>query len=103
MTFMDAFEERFPSASIPVKMHMLEDHMLEWVRGHSVGCGLLGEQGAESIHTRFNSLHCTFASVPDGREKLRKIMRENLISITPQNVAARPPPKKRKLLNQHKE
>ena len=82
---------------------MLEDHTMEWVRARNVGFGLLGEQGAESIHARFNSLGRTYASVPNGVEWLRNIMREHLISITPENVAARPPPAKRKKLVQQEE
>ena len=34
---------------------------MEWVRARSVGFGLLGEQGAESIHSRFNYLGRNFA------------------------------------------
>ena len=79
---------------------MLEDHTMEWVRACNVGFGLLGEQGAESIHARFNSLGCTCASVPNGVEH---IIREHLISITPENVAARPLPAKRKKLIQQEE
>ena len=60
--------------------------------GPHVGFGLLVEQGAESIHARFNSLRRTFASVPNGVERLRNTMKEHLISITPQNVAALLPP-----------
>ena len=53
---MAVFRGTFPSATVSPKMHMLEDHTLEWVNAHNVGFGLLGEQGAESIHARFNSL-----------------------------------------------
>ena len=67
-----------------------------WVRARSVGFGLLGEQGAESIHARFNSLRRTYASVPSGVERLKNIVKEHLISIPPQNVGARPPPAKRR-------
>ena len=69
-------------------MHMLEDHTLEWVRARNVGFGLLGEQDAESIHARFNSLGRTYASVPNGVERLRNTMREHLISITPECPAS---------------
>lgn len=55
-SFMELFRSKFPSATIPPKMHMLEDHTMDWVRARNVGFGLLGEQGAESIHARFNSL-----------------------------------------------
>ena len=64
VSFMDVFRRSFPSATIPPKMHMLEDHTMEWVRARNVGFGLLGEQGAESIHARFNSLGRTYAFVP---------------------------------------
>ena len=33
-----------------VKMHHLEGHMVDWLLTHQAGCGLMGEQGAESIH-----------------------------------------------------
>ena len=92
---MKSFRSSFPSATIPPKMHMLEDHTVEWVRAHHIGFGLLGEQGAESIHSRFDSLQRTYASVPNGVERLRNIMKEHLLSINPTNVAARPPPAKR--------
>ena len=38
-----------------VKMHLLEDHMVDWMSAHQAGCGLMGEQGAESIHAKFVS------------------------------------------------
>ena len=36
-----------------LKMHILEDHMLEWLSMHQAGFGLMGEQGAESFHAKF--------------------------------------------------
>ena len=77
---------------------MLEDHTVEWVKARNVGFGPLGEQGAESIHSSFNSPGRTYESVPNGVKRLRSIMTEHLISINPQNVAARPSPAKRKKL-----
>ena len=77
-------------------MYMLEDHTMDWVKARSVGFGLLGEQGAESIHSKFNTLGRNFSSVPKGEERLRNIMRAHHVSVVPQNVAARPPPAKRK-------
>ena len=38
-----------------VKMHLLEDHMVEWISTHQAGCGLMGEQGAESIHAKLGN------------------------------------------------
>ncbi|KAL5474487.1 hypothetical protein EMCRGX_G026440 [Ephydatia muelleri] len=49
-SFMESFRRAFPKATTPIKMHLLEDHALQWANRMHVGFGLLGEQGAESIH-----------------------------------------------------
>ena len=41
----------YPEATVPIKMHLMEDH--------EVG----GEQGAELIHARFNRLGLVFAPI----------------------------------------
>ena len=93
--FMEDFRSSLPDSSIPVKMHMLEEHTVPWARKTHVGFGLLGEQGAESIHARFNSLQRTYHSVPDKVQQLVLMVKEYLLSVAPQNVAAIPPPTKR--------
>ena len=75
---------------------MLEDHTMDWVKARSVGFGLLGEQGAESIHSKFNNLGRNYSSTAKGEERIRNIMRAHFVSVVPQNIAARPPPAKRK-------
>ena len=56
---------KFPEASITVKMHLLEDHMVPFLRQWNwVGYGLMGEQGAESVHAEFNSLLCRYTNIP---------------------------------------
>ena len=51
MEFMHYYRDVFPEASINTpKLHILEDHMVNLLLNWRVGCGLLGEQGAESIH-----------------------------------------------------
>ena len=49
---MELFRTNFPKGTIPIKMHMVEDHAVQWARSTHVGFGLLGEQGAESIHAK---------------------------------------------------
>ena len=44
---------------------MLEEHVVEWIRIWKAGFGLMGEQGAESIHSYFNDLRKTYAGIPD--------------------------------------
>ena len=91
---MEHFRSSFPNCSITLKMHMLEEHTVPWAKRTYVEFGLLGEQGAESIHARFNSLQRMYHSIHDPVERLSLIMKEHLLSIAPQNVAAIPHPKR---------
>ena len=56
MEYMHYYRDVFPEASIKPKLHILEDHMVNFLRNWRVGCGLLGEQGTESIHKVYNQL-----------------------------------------------
>ena len=51
--FMSCYGKNFPEATVLPKMHMLEEHVIPWLREWHVGFGLMGEQGAESIHKFF--------------------------------------------------
>ncbi len=92
MTF---YREHFPYATVTPKMHMLEKHVVNWLDEWQVGIGLMGEQGAESIHAYFNNLKITYRSIPNGVERLRCMMKKHFVHIAPSTVACRPPPKKR--------
>ncbi len=52
--------------SITPKMHMLEDHIVDFLRQWRVGFGLLGDQDAESIHTVYNQLNRVYATIHNG-------------------------------------
>ena len=56
MEFMHYYRDVFPEASITPKLHILEDHMVTFLRNWRVGGNLLGEQGAESVHKVYNQL-----------------------------------------------
>ncbi|KAL5489078.1 hypothetical protein EMCRGX_G018128 [Ephydatia muelleri] len=98
--FMAFFRGTFADATTPIKMHLLEDHATQWANATHVGFGLLGEQGAESIHAKFNRLGLAFAPIKDKVKQLQCIVKEHLLSIEPQIVAAIPPPTKRIKLTQ---
>ena len=97
--FMAYYREKFPRSSVLPKMHMLEEHVIPWLERHHLGFGLLGEQGVESIHAHFNRLGRTYGKMPDPVEQLRQLMKEHLLHISPENVAATPQIKKRKTRN----
>ena len=54
---------------------------------------LAREQGAESIHAKFNNLARAYSAIKGKVHQLKCIVAEHLVSIAPHNVA---PPKKRK-------
>ena len=54
--FLSYYRQEFPWASILPKMHILEDHTIPWMHRFHVGAGLMGEQGAESIHATMKTL-----------------------------------------------
>ena len=58
-----SFGHNFPKGTIPIKMHMVEDHAVQWARSTHVGFGILGEQGAESIHAKFNNLARAYSAI----------------------------------------
>lgn len=94
--FMKFYREKFPWASVLPKMHMLEEHVIPWLKKYGVGFGLLGEQGVESIHAHFNSLGRTYKSIPEEVARLRQLMKEHLLHIAPENISAIPEIKRRK-------
>ena len=50
----------------------------------------VGEQGAESIRARFNSLQRTYHCMRNKVQRLLVMVKEHNLSIAPQNVAASP-------------
>ena len=80
--FMEFYRATFPTASVIPKLHLLEDHILPFLKMWKVGFGLLGEQGAESIHTVFNNLKRVYGNIHNREEKLRLVTQEHLPAIT---------------------
>lgn len=96
---MKFYREEFPDATVLPKMHMLEEHVVPWLEKWHVGFGLLGEQGIESIHAHFNCLGRTYRSIPEETARLRHLMKEHLLHVAPDNIAATPEVKRRKRRN----
>ncbi len=95
--FIDYYKTTFPTATIFPKLHMLQYHLTSWLRKWSVGLGMMGEQGAESLHKWFNRQKQTFASVADRVQQLSCIMKEHFIHVAPANISLEPPIKRRKI------
>ncbi len=88
---------KFYRKNILPKMHIMEDHTVQWRSRWRIGSRLMGEQGPESIHAHMNSLDRTHRHIPDEVTRLKYIFKEQLLEADPSLTALRPqPPKKRK-------
>ena len=95
--FLVYYRKTFPGASITVKLHMLEDHMVPFLTAHNgVGFGLMGEQGAESIHADMNYIKSRYVKMPNRIDALRCTLKDHLLRCSPINIMAKPPIKRRK-------
>ena len=77
-------------------MHILEDHAIPWLRRFHIGAGLMGEQGAESVHALMKQLNTTYRSIPNDLRRLDYTITEHTIATAPSLLGLRPPAKKRK-------
>ena len=93
MTF---YRSNFPEATVLPKMHMLEVHIVPWLRRWGVGLGLMGEQGAESIHAAINNITPAFLNIPDRVKRLKCVLMEHHRQVCPLLSQCIPAVKKRK-------
>lgn len=92
---MTYYRQNFTSTVLP-KMHMMEDHLIPWMRKWKMGAGLMGEHGAESIHAHIRRLQETYSGIPNEVEKLKHIFNMYTLETTPSLTSLRPQIKKRK-------
>ena len=70
--------------------------MMDWVRRWKMAAGILGEQGAESIHAHMNRLDSQFCGIVNPLDRLKYIVREQNLEASPSLNTLQPPPKKYK-------
>ena len=83
-SFMAAFCQNFPEASVTPKMHLLEYHALDQLAMFGVGFGLLNEQGGELIHTEFNRTGRVVHRMRDDVQQLLTTMKRHHLATTPE-------------------
>ena len=96
-SFLAHYRASFPHATILPKMHILEDHVIPWLRKWHVGAGLMGEQGAESLHAHLHILERNYSGIPNDLDRLKHTFNMYNIETSPQLLELRPEVKKRKL------
>ena len=86
--FVRYYRTTFPSATFLPKMHMLEDHLVPWVKQWRVACGCMGEQGAESLHATFNNTERAYKNMTNGVERLRVVLQNHHLRVMPTMVGS---------------
>ena len=93
---MAYYRRHFPDTTVLPKMHFLEVHVPQWLEEWKVGLGFMGEQGAESIHSSFNTIEQSFLSMPNRVDRLFRIVQEHHLRIDPELQSQAPAVKRRK-------
>ena len=93
--FIRYYRATFPEASIMCKLHMFEDHVVLFIRQCRVGLGVMAEQGAESIHNRFNVLERTYSNMPNKVNRLKCMVADHFRQVCPANIVKLRPAAKR--------
>lgn len=96
---MSFFRSTWPNVSMTPKLHMLEDHILQFITKWRVGLGLYNEQGGEGIHPKFNDLHRQFCRMKPNRRRLFSMLKEHHARVNPsaKTLQLVVKPRKRKL------
>ena len=84
-----AFYRKEFNSNVTPKMHMVP-FITKW----KFGLGFMGEQGAESIHTSFNSIKRAYLGIPNKIERLLCVVQEHHLRVEPENVSSAPTLKK---------
>ena len=79
------YRETFPEESFPPKFHMLESHVVSFIRKLRFPFGFYGEQGGESIHHEFVGLENNFSGVHPLTKRYKGMLQRHYTSIYPEN------------------
>ena len=95
--FMSYLRVHFSHIRITPKLHMLEDHMYDFLWKWRTGCGLYGEQGGESAHNGINKMKHRYYNIKNDLTRLNYIMNQHLLSTNPKAQVIKPKKKTRNL------
>ena len=100
---MDYLRQEWPKESITPKLHLLEDHAVDFIKKWGAGFGLYGEQGAESLHANFNRMKIAYSGVHPPTKRLQAMMKEHYMRIHPEARKLRPAKRTRFVVSQPEE
>ena len=93
---MDFYRCNWPGETVTPKLHMLEDHAVDFMAKWGSSFGIYGEQGAESIHAAFNTLKIDYRNMRHPQQRLKAMLKEHYLIVHPKPNSLEPKPNKRK-------
>ena len=97
------FRSTFPTESITPKLHMLENHVGEFISKWKISLGMYAEQGGESIHPEFNESFKRYSCMPSDKDHILCLLREHHMKVRPNAKILVPETVKRNLKNKKEE
>ena len=94
---MSYYRDTFPTETITPKLHMLENHVVPFIKKWGLGLGLYSEQGGESIHAEFNKLRRQYHSVTPANRRVLLTLKQHHVNSHPKPKSMKVVPKKRKI------
>ena len=82
---MTYFRTNFQAATFPPKMHMLEEHAVQFIRRWKFPLGFFDKQGSELIHNEFVGLSTQFLQVKPDSSRLKKMLEEHYVKTNPEH------------------
>lgn len=93
---MNNWRINWPTRNIGPKLHMLEDHVVDFIRKWHIGLGFYGEQGGEGIHHAFKHMSRSYNGIKNEQDRLKYVMQQHLLTVCPEAQGIKPQKKKRK-------
>ena len=85
--FVKFYRTNFTLVTFIPKLHMLEDHIVPWMKRWRIGCGCMGEHGTESLHASLNQTE----NMKNMVDRLRVVLQNLHFKILPFTQSLEPP------------
>ena len=70
-SYMKLYKTFFPEQNVLPKMHILQDHCVNFIRSTGFGLGLLGEQGGELLHSTLSKFEQRSQGIRNDKKRMR--------------------------------